>query len=209
MAHNHNPFGGGQFPGGVPVPAIPEQTGEVDLDEKTREVLLGLGNKVERHMKENLLATGGQIPDFNALLGESIGMLNSMDRFIRANGQYHADGVDWADLVKQIEPLYVKLQNWQGIFQSTATAMEIGRLLLASLHADIIAAKELTKEDGTAMIKLAPDALIAMFRLNYESKNLESMRGAFPEQPQIPQQPQGPGQEVGGDAGIRFTSLKE
>ena len=203
MAQNPNPFEGGQFPGGVPVPVIPEETGEVDLDDKTREVLLGLGNKVERHMKENLLATGGQIPDFNALLSESIGMLNSMERFIRLNGRYLEGGVDWADLVKQIEPLYVKLQNWQGIFNSTATAMEIGRLLLASLHADIIAVKELTKEDGTAMVKLAPDALIAMFRLNYESKNLESMKGAFPEQPDTQEQPQ-QGQ-LGPDTGIRHT----
>jgi hypothetical protein len=182
--------GSGAPPGGVPMPMpqIPEQTGNVDLDEKTREVLMGLGNKVERHTQENLLTPGRAVPDLTVLYKETVEMLNSMDRFVRdSNGRFYEDGIPWDELVKEIEPMFVKIQAWQGIFQVVASSMDIGRMLMASLHADIIDNKEFD------LRKLVPEEMIQLFRVNYESKFLRSMANAFPDLQTNPQEQQGPG----------------
>lgn len=161
----------------APMPQIPEQTGNVDLDEKTREVLMGLGNKVRRHAQESLLTPGRELPDLTALFDEGVQMMNSMGRFIRdENGSFYEDGVNWDELVKEIEPMFVKMQEWQGIFQVVASSMDIGRMLMASLHADIIDDKDLE------LRKLVPEQMIQLFRLNYEAKHLRSMTNAFPNQ---------------------------
>lgn len=182
--------GSGTPPGGVqiPMPQLPEQTGNVDLDEKTREILLGLGNKVERHTQENLLTPGRAIPDLTVLHSEAIQMMNSLKRFIRdSDGNFYENGVDWAELVKEIEPMFVKIQEWQGIFQVVASSMDIGRMLMASLHADIIDNKEFE------LRKLVKEDLLQLFRINYEAKHLRSMANAFPDQanPQDQQEPGG------------------
>jgi hypothetical protein len=176
--HDANPFGG--------MMQLPEQIGEVNIDEKGREVLLGLDNKILRQLKEVMLTKDRNPPDAGALWTEALGILHSMERFVRdGEGKFHIGGIQWEEFLREAEPTFVRLQNWSGIIKAMGDALGLGALLIASLHGDVI--KHLNRND---LRTLVPEDQLQMFRIMFESNFLESMKGIFAIPPQEPgQQP--------------------
>lgn len=166
-------------------PQLPEQVGEVDIDEKTKEVLLGLNNKLLRALAQIMITPDRKPPDTTALWNEALGHLAAQARFIRdAEGKFHLEGIQYEEFLTQAEPLFVNLRNWAGIFSAMGEALNLGALLIASLHGDV--ANHLGRDD---LKTLVPEDQLQMFRIEYEAKNLESMKGVFATEPQQGERP--------------------
>lgn len=160
-------------------PRLPEQIGEVNIEEKAREVLLGLDHKLLKHLAPVMLTKDRKPPDATALWVEAMSHLNSFSRFVRdAAGKYYLDGIHFEDFIREAEPMVTRLQNWSGIFSAMGETLMLGACLLASLHGDTI--KYLHRDE---LKTLMPEEALQAFRVMYESKHLESMKNVFATEP--------------------------
>lgn len=160
-------------------PQVPEQIGEVDIDAKAREVLLGLDKMILRELAPVMLTRDRKPPDATALWNEALGQLASLSRFVRdADGKFYDDGIHFEEFLIQSEPLFVQLQNWSGIFKALGEVLGLGGLLIASLHGDV--KNHLDRDDLKTLI---PEDYLQLFRMQYEAKKLQSMKGIFANEP--------------------------
>jgi len=161
------------------MPQMPEQIGEVDIDAKAREVLLGLDKKLLKELMPIMLTPDRKPPDVTALWNEALGQLAALSRFVRdRDGKFYDDGIHFEEFLTQAEPLFVQLQNWAGIFKALGEVLGLGALLVASLHGDV--KNHLGREN---LKTLVPEDYLQLFRMQYEANKLESMKGIFANEP--------------------------
>jgi len=161
------------------MPQAPVQVGEVDIDAKAREVLLGLDKMILRELAPIMLTPDRKPPDATALWNEALGQLASLSRFVRdADGKFYDDGIQFEEFLTQSEPMFVQLQNWSGIFKALGEVLGLGALLIASLHGDV--KNHLERDDLKTLI---PEDYLQLFRMQYEAQKLQSMKGIFANEP--------------------------
>ena len=159
------------------MPPLPEVVGEVNVDDKAREVLLGLDKKILRELSKAIASPDRKPPDLNALWNEALGLMSSLSRFVRdRNGKYYDDGIHYEEFLSQAEFVFDALEKWGGILKTLGHALDLGGLLIGSLFYDV---RDLL-DRGDLKFKI-PEDVIMRFRYEYESKNLESMKNAFAE----------------------------